>query len=327
MANINLLLLLNLNTKAFCINLESRSINFYIEILENLNDGIVRYRFLLYSNKFNENLKTRSLLVFINNNEEFNEIQFYGKGVIEKYEILNPQDYEYPRNNIVEDDFGFDLNRPNKRYLHLFEANCTPFEMINDEPRLIKHFDFSIPDIRLNSNTKKYFNSIKKIKLDDYLNIIDNNFFISRTMFAKIINALPYENRQELSMEFQRVFFPKKKIIPDYMAALEILRDFIVEKIYTQGNLLINTYKIASESNIEHFKSINLGFRRDNDPIMDKKEFDNLAKQSKRFEALFKYDNSGAFWKEIFNQIDKNKDSEYRYNTRFSKLQWPIKEI
>lgn len=192
------------------------------------------------------------------------------------------------------DDYTYSLLKIYKRYLHP-----------------VRHFS----------------RQVTKLEKSDHDTLVKEKVYYERTVFGKLINALPYQNRLEFMLFSLKMFNqPDLRGIP-ISSATPFLKDFVGSGIITIGEFLVESKKILNNLTDVFKEGIDVGFIEEgsignNKSKIDKKEIDYLLPQAQIFEQLFEIDEFATI---VSSQelISKNVDVK-RFNKLFGKRAWPI---
>lgn len=313
-------------SKCICINLNRVDDSFYF-IKENGKDQKLVYKFNVFNNSKNNSFNTDTFVLLLKEDIIQRDLRFIGNGIVRDYELIQYNIKSDQYLNEFQRFFTTQSNFPTKRYLHRFVVE---YEELNSEDKddyLLSTFAYSIPALAHYSNPSTFFGKYKNIDPEDFLNIISKNIFVSRTIFAKIINALPFENKIELSILLRQKFKSEYRFIPDYKEALNMLYEFINEDLYSNGRLIVSAYDTIEKLDIINLRLKDIGFANEEELNAEYQRFDNLKNQYNRFKELFEFDEKNDFWNKIFDKIKNNSTSESNYNYRFRNIRWPINNL
>jgi hypothetical protein len=302
--------------KVLCINRSKvRQSNDIVEISGKADDELT---FICFTSK---ELKLYEGITVLLVDDKFNSSFSHSGQVIDVEVTVFKQGLE----DIFKDYIDESGSIPSKRVRTEFSIRYERLKRENDEDYLVSNYAYSLPFVNNFDDPIRDFPKIKWISFEDYETVVEKKIFISRTAFGYLINALPFENRWELATAIRQRFNTQTPYISDYTIAFEIVADFIRQKVYRTGKLLIGSYEIARELPIDNFPVDRLGF---SSPTPPDQRFvsvvDNLKNQQTRFRELLEYDEKQKFFNTVFEAISQNSDREREFNSRFQDIPWPI---
>lgn len=203
----------------------------------------------------------------------------------------------------------------------LFEIEIQIQGILNEITQL-QDFVYSLKKVYRYLKPQNHFNrSYTYLQKEDYYTIINGRIFIARTVFGKILNALPPEHVQNIVirlMETQGISFFK---IRDYRVALQELQKYVIEEIENRGNFLIQSEELIRDHLGELVSIREIGFI---DEEGDEKQ-DYLTEQTELFRNLFSTIKEYDLWSEISREIEAQYEVQENFNESFYNIEWPIK--
>ena len=207
---------------------------------------------------------------------------------VEFSEVSSFHTYEYL------DDYAYSLTKIYKRYINP-----------------IVHFRQSITEL-----PKLDFETLQKERI-----------YVSRTLFGRLINALPYENRLQFLLYSVEHFNESDLRKIPFSKAFPLLKEFVSTGIIQSGKHLIKSEELIKKHYLFNQEN-NIGFSYENEiESINKKEtdfqIDNIFEQAELFRNTFEID--GDFDKLFsFDDLENNAADVKIFDKLFSKRAWPV---
>ncbi len=210
-------------------------------------------------------------------------------------------------------------NNAKKRdsYDHYFKFKVE--EVLNENNKL-SELEYSLPIISNYLNPTVHFqNQYRTLEKNDYETIIKGWVYATRTVFGKLVNALPRQNKLEFMIEsidnFSTIDFKQISLVD----GLDFLYKYIERRILNRGKLLVSIDNILNNS-LGHLlpaKSIGLI-----DPESTK--IQNINTQAQIFKDIFALERGKNLQTSLDETVKKNSELEARFQKLFSRKTWPI---
>jgi len=175
--------------------------------------------------------------------------------------------------------------------------------------------------------TRHFSRNITTLDKVDYETLQKERIFFERTLFGKLINALPYQNRLQFLLfsidKFGKADLRDVKISD----AFPLLKDFVGSGVISLGKTLINSNRLIQGMSDLFGDNADIGFA-DESELKKRKgknitRIDFLTPQVELFEELFSISDS---FEDLFSQKELKtgtKDKEL-FNKLFRKRFWPV---
>lgn len=189
---------------------------------------------------------------------------------------------------------------------------------ITEQVNLLENYNYSLKRItnfkRPEVNFKAQLGSLHKA---EYEGIIAGEFFYARTAFGKYVNALPQEHQLAFIKYFMEIapeiyFNPTK----NFDRALEILEDYIENRVTTPARLMNEGFKILTKYVLET-ELDKIGVSKEG------KTIDRLIPQIDIIENHLEEVRIKEEMDEI-NRDFRSSELQSLYKKRFAKTDWPI---
>lgn len=184
----------------------------------------------------------------------------------------------------------------------------------------LSELEYSLPVVENYNNPEVHFQQqFRNMPDKDYETVVNGWVYASRTVFGKLINALPRQNKLEFMIQamdnFSTIDFRNTSII----AGLEFLYDYIDRRILSRGRLLVATDSIINKELKDLLPPSNIGFI---DP--DTNSIQNISTQAKIFKSLFDIEKEKSLRKSLQDTIKQNQNLEMRFQKLFIRRPWPV---
>lgn len=202
-------------------------------------------------------------------------------------------------------------------YEHYFRFEV---KKILDENNKLSELEYSLPIIYNYNNPEAHFQSqYRKIERSDFETIINGWVYATRTVFGKLINALPRQNK----LEFMILAIDNFSIIDfrniSLLEGLQFLHKYIERRVMSRGKLLVASNKIL-KNQLDTLPYLDkIGFI---DPGTNK--IQNINSQAEIFSKLFLLEKEKSIENALKETINKNGELEERFQNLFKRYNWPI---
>ncbi|MFD2556047.1 hypothetical protein [Sphingobacterium tabacisoli] len=210
-------------------------------------------------------------------------------------------------------------NKTKKRdsYDHYFSFEV---EEILKENNKLSELEYSLPIISNYLKPEVHFQTqYRTLEKDDYQTIVKGWIYATRTVFGKLANALPRQNKLEFMIEsidnFSTINFKEISLVD----GLDFLYKYIDRRILSRGELLIGIDRILNRHLGDLLPVEEVGLI---DPQSNKAQ--NINSQAKIFNDLFQLEKGKNLKDSLRETIDKNSQLEERFQKMFSRKTWPI---
>lgn len=294
-----------------------------------------------YDGKFE--VRNATPKINIQHNDEFASIvnNHETNFLSEKIEMLNRGYVSSVTNNETKQltEKELDENRrrakrgrnPLKYYIHTIKfEEATPFTHY----KFLDDYTYSLLKIykRYIRPVRHFSRVITELPVEDFETLKKERIFVERTLFGRLINALPYQNRLQFILyaidkfneaDLRKIHF--SKIYPD-------LKEFVGTGVVQMGKYLIKSQNLIEKHSEIFQNDINIGFGYDADlknlEIKDPKKrkqdkVDYINSQSSLFQEAFNIEDD---FDDLFS-MDKfqiSKEDRVLFDNLFSKRAWPI---
>lgn len=237
---------------------------------------------------------------------------------------LLPHELRYRKRSI---ELG---KKPINFYLHKIKyTQANPYK----EFKFLDDYSYSLLRIykRYIKPSRHFSKVITEMAVTDFETLKKERIFIDRTVFGRLINALPYPNRLQFMLFCIEEFNTTDLRKVHYAKATPFLKDFVGNGIIDMGKYLNNSVDILKEQ-VDLFGDYkNVSFQDENNRLINinnksrrsKGKSDNVYAQSLLFNELFQM---GEDFNQLFTEIDfKNSANEiFEFEKIFSKRPWPV---
>lgn len=317
---------------SFVINATNNNANFKIDrnfLLKDKHDG----QFIIRNNYFETTIKEGDSFASLKKEKSnflfYQEVKMLNKGVIQM--IRNEPDDKLSKKEIELNQERINEGKePLKYFNHNFFFQdgelFQKYSFLDDYAySLLKVYKRFINPIR-------HFNRVvTQITNIDFETFEEERIFIERTLFGRLINSLPYENR----LQFILLSINKYKTIElteiPLNEALEFLKNFVSSGIIKMGSYIVETQKLINKNAFIFNNQTAVGFAS-NDISNEESRLteaslikfaDYIGEQSKLFENLQIIEPNfiSLFSSREFGQLNYEK---LKFAEIFSKRLWPV---
>ncbi|MGV8963184.1 MAG: hypothetical protein ACOH2V_07365 [Candidatus Saccharimonadaceae bacterium] len=229
----------------------------------------------------------------------------------ERLEIIPPSKEEISKSK----EMGNPPPKPtfNHYYKYVVEDQLRQNNLVND-------LGYSLETVDNFGNPASHFQrQYRKIPKDDYETIINGWIYATRTVFGKLINSIPRQNKLEFMLQsmdrFSTIDFKEVPILD----GLDFLYEFIETRIISRGKLLVATSKLIKSKLIDLVDEEEIGFINPDTEVSNR-----LLPQAQIFEQLLDLEKKTSLKAYLNESVSNNKKLEERFEKKFSRKTWPI---
>ena len=166
---------------------------------------------------------------------------------------------------------------------------------------------------------KHFSNTVTDLPKVDFDTLDNERVFVDRTLFGRLINALPYENRLQFLLYSIDYFQEPDLTKVPFSEAFPLLKDFVESGIIKMGKYMIKAQELIRD-NQDVFKG-NLDFIFiDNNDRRYQTYNDSLNEQAELFKSLFETSDNFNL---MFSRDEVNGENEL-FNSIFNRRAWPV---
>jgi len=184
----------------------------------------------------------------------------------------------------------------------------------------LSELEYSLPVVENYNKPETHFQSqYRTLVTNDFETIVNGWVYATRTVFGKLINALPRPNKLEFMIEamdhFRTIDFRNTSLLD----GLEFLYHYIDKRILSRGKLLVATDKILKSELSNLLPADQIGFV---DP--QTMTIFNINDQAKIFNSLFKLESERSLKQSLQDAVENNRGLETRFQKIFKRRSWPV---
>jgi hypothetical protein len=210
---------------------------------------------------------------------------------------------------------NYNSNNPLYRYNFDFHVDK---KLIKNN--LLSELEYSLPVVENYNKPETHFQQqFRNMPDKDYETVVNGWVYASRTVFGKLINALPRQNKLEFMIQAMDYFSTIDFRNTSILEGLEFLYSYIERRILSRGRILVATDSIINKELNGLLPSNAVGFI---DP--DTKRIQNISTQAKIFKNLFDLEHEKSLKTSLNDTIQSNKDIEDRFKKLFNRRPWPV---
>lgn len=172
--------------------------------------------------------------------------------------------------------------------------------------------NYHAPDIHFHSQ-------IRNVPSMDYETIVNGWVYATRTIFGKLVNSLPRQNKLEFMIQamdhFSTIDFKETSLLE----GLHFLYQYIEQRILSRGRLLVATDGIMRGSLKDILPADKVGFI---DP--ENLTVHNISSQAEIFKKLFDMEKQKNLKVMLEESLKNNKTLEERFQKMFTRRTWPV---
>lgn len=237
-----------------------------------------------------------------------NDLSFTSGGIITK---VNPTD------RVVGDKSARRKSDQKDKYLHNFGIEITKDLETNN---LLSDLEYSLISVYRFKNPVVHFHQqYRELSGEDHETILQGWVYATRTVFGKLVNSIPRQNKLEFMLRAMDHFSTVDFRDISLYEGLTFLYKYIDMRILSRGKLIVETNNLIKQhlSNIVPYREI--GFINPQNL-----KSDTLSVQADLFEELFLREENVDLRKYINHHISENSQLEQRFHQIFRLHTWPI---
>lgn len=215
---------------------------------------------------------------------------------------------------------------PLRFYNHRIKFNkAEPFK----ENKYLDDYPYSLVKIY-----KRYINpvvhfskTLTELPTVDFETLKKERIFVDRTLFGRLINAMPYENRLQFMLYAVEEFGKADLREVPFSKAFPLLKDFVGSGIIQSGKYLVKSQELIIKSGIyDNYYQVGFAEESELEKINndeDQSPYDNILEQSELFKNLFAIEDN---FETLFSTVGMRVSSEDKkiFDRLFSKRNWPV---
>lgn len=203
------------------------------------------------------------------------------------------------------------------KYLHKFEYKI---ESLLEKNNLLSELEYSLQFVENhNKPAVHFFQQYRNILTPDFETITNGWVYATRTVFGKLVNALPRQNRLEFALHAMDNFQTIDLASINILKGLNFLFEYIEKRILSRGRLLIATDNLLHFQLKDHMPANEVAII---DP--DTEEKLNISAQATLFKKLFELEGQQSIETFLKKTVHDNPDIEARFQKIFKRRSWPI---
>lgn len=220
------------------------------------------------------------------------------------------------------DKFAIPINRKGvsllkDKYSHNFQIEIFKDLKTNN---LLSDLEYSIKAVyRFNKPIIHFQKQYRDLPQHDYDTIVQGWIYTTRTIFGKLVNSIPRQNKLEFMLQsmdhFSTVDFKNVSLVD----AIDFLYKYIDKRILSRGRLIVETKKLIKEKLSDVLPYAEVGFFNP-----ENAKTDNLSNQADLFEKLFALEKESDIMRNIRERISEDSHLEQRFFQIFKSETWPI---
>lgn len=236
-----------------------------------------------------------------------NDLSFVSEGVITKVNQTNKIPGQKQTNGQTVKD----------KYLHSFQIEIQKDLTKNN---LLSDLEYSIKAVyRFNNPIVHFQQQFRDLTRQDYDTIVKGLVYVTRTVFGKLVNAIPRQNKLEFMLQAMDHFSTIDFKDVDLYKGVDFLYKYIDKRILSRGRLLVSTKELMEEHLSDMLPTEKVGFFNP-----DNSKSDNLYEQANLFEQLFALESKSDVRKLIKKSMSEDAQLEQRFLQIFKTETWPI---
>lgn len=202
-------------------------------------------------------------------------------------------------------------------YNHYFDFEV---KAILNKNNKLSELEYSLPVVENYHKPEVHFQSqYRTLPKNDFDTIVNGWVYATRTVFGKLVNALPRQNKLEFMIEamdhFSTIDFKDTSLID----GLDFLYRYIEHRILSRGKLLVATDGIIKNELKDLLPPNDVGFI---DP--ETNSIQNISNQADIFKNLFKLEKEKSLKSSLEDTLKKNRELEARFQKLFIRRAWPV---
>jgi uncharacterized protein YwgA len=240
-------------------------------------------------------------------------------------------DLRFTNNAIISSIGNVDVIKPSDNDIKRHKGSLKPKDtyrhhysfVVNQQLKsnnLLSELEYSLPIIYNFHKPKVHFQQqYRALQKNDYDTITNGWIYATRTVFGKMVNAIPRQNKLEFMLRaidnFSTIDFSKVPL----MDGLEFLHEYIDTRILSRGRILVATNNLIQKKLSDLVPPDEIGFINPNNEQSNK-----ISAQAKIFEDLFSLEKKHDLKQSLKLMIQQKSEQEERFEKIFSRQTWPI---
>jgi hypothetical protein len=280
-----------------------------------------RQEFLSIGTKGSFSIESDLETIDIKKNNHFLLIKPYQKELVftNKGTITNLSNVETIKPGLDAIEAARKKNQPNPkdRFRHTYNYSIDKILIDNNN---LDDLKYSLKSVDNFGKPQVHFQQqFRQLKENDFSTIVNGYIYTARTVFGKLVNSIPRQNKLEfmlLAMEkFNTIDFVKISLLD----GIEFLNEYINRRILSRGRLLVATDNLITRNLKDQVDLNEIGFI-DEETGNEK----NLKAQADIFKKIFDVQKNSNFLELIQTTIQQNKEIETHFFKIFKTQTWPI---
>lgn len=210
-----------------------------------------------------------------------------------------------------------------KKFRHLIPVSIIRID------RKLDDYMFSLKAVENYSQPYNHFKQkYTSFNEEDFNTVVKEMLYITRTTFGRLFNSLPRENQFEVLLALTEEYKTENIKSIGLLNAVRFLRKYLEDIIIDSGKYIIGSESLLIKlSKKANFQVDKIGFVDDNNIIFidENLRIDLLSEQSSCFKELFNLGYDLSIIEELESEIQKNQETETRFEKIFKRRRWPIK--
>ncbi len=203
------------------------------------------------------------------------------------------------------------------KYLHKFEYKI---ESRLEKNNLLSELEYSLPFVdNHNKPAVHFFQQYRNIPSTEFETIVNGWVYATRTVFGKLVNALPRQNRLEFALHAMDRFQTIDLSSINILIGLNFLFEYIEKRVLSRGRILIATDKLLHSHFKDQIPPNEVAFI---DPDTEVKL--NISAQAALFQKLFELEGQHTIETFLEKTVRENPEIEARFQKIFKRRSWPI---
>jgi hypothetical protein len=202
-------------------------------------------------------------------------------------------------------------------YYHYFDFHI---DKALKENNLLSQLEYSLPIVEDYIHPEVHFQSqFRGLSDNDFDTIVNGWVYATRTVFGKLFNSLPRQNKLEFMIQamdkFSTVDFKDKTLLE----GLEFLYEYIERRILSRGRLLVATDDILTKKFGGLLPASEIGLIDPETKVVHK-----IAPQADIFRQLITLEKENSLKESLNKTLNINQGLESRFQKLFNRRGWPI---
>ena len=207
--------------------------------------------------------------------------------------------------------------RDRDKYHHHFNFEIKKILQKNNK---LSELEYSLPIVDNYHHPEVHFQAqYRSLPEKDFETIVHGWVYATRTVFGKLVNALPRQNKLEFMIHamdhFSTIDFSNISLID----GLDFLYQYIERRILSRGRLLVATDGIIKKELSDILPTEEVGFAGPENEYVH-----NISNQAQIFRSLFALEKEKSLKTTVKETVENNKELEARFQNLFSRRSWPV---